>query len=61
MTKLAISGELNVEFVKEGFDINTTDRNVLEFNDTGAVPIELFAETRGTMSEERRSLKCADN
>ena len=47
-----------MEFLKEGFDINTTDRNVLEFNDTGAVPI---AETRGTMSEERRSLKCADN
>ena len=50
-----------MEFLKEGFDINTTDRKVLEFNDTGAVPIELFAETRGTMSEERRSLKCADN
>ena len=50
-----------MELVKEGFDINTTDRKVLEFKDTGAVPIELFAETQGTMSEERRSLKCADN
>ena len=26
-----------MEFVKEGFDINTTDRKVLEFNDTGVV------------------------
>ena len=47
-----------MEFVKEVFDTNTTDRKVLEFNDTGAVPIELFAETQGTMSEERRNSKC---